>query len=74
MHVSTPLWCKHAPKVSASHTNCVSEFPIILVLKLPLCVLVIFIDMDTYLTEGRNFKAFLKKNMQLLWAVVTYLL
>ena len=32
-------------------------------LKLPYCVLVIFIDMTTYiLTEGKNFKTFLKEN------------
>ena len=40
-----------------------SEFPILSALKLPLCELVVFIDMETYiLTEGRHFKTFLKEN------------
>ena len=41
----------------------VSEFSIQLVLKLPSCGQVVFIDMYTYiLTEGKNFKTFLKEN------------
>ena len=36
--------------------------------------LVIFIDMNTYIiTKGKKFKTFLKKIMQSLWTVVTYL-
>ena len=45
--------------------NWVYEFPIHSALKLPLCELVVLIDMNTHiLVEGRNFKTFLKK-MQL---------
>ena len=43
--------------------NCVSKFPVLSALKSPSCRLVVFIDMNTnILTEGRNFKTFLKEN------------
>ena len=43
--------------------NCVSEFPVLSALKSPSSRLVVFIDMNTnILTEGRNFKTFLKEN------------
>ena len=43
--------------------NYVSEFPILPALKLPLCGLVVFVDMNTYiLIEGKNFKTFLQEN------------
>ena len=43
--------------------NCVSEFQFLSNLKLPLCGLVVFIDMNMYLhTEGRDFKKSLTKN------------
>ena len=59
-----------APKVSASHKkNCVPEFSMLSALKLPSCGLLILIDMNRYiLTEGRNFKTFLKAN----YAIVLY--
>ena len=43
--------------------SCRSEFLTFSAIKLLLCELVAFIDMSTYiLTEGMNFKTFLKKN------------
>ena len=43
--------------------NYVSEFPILPALKSPLCGLVVFVDMNTYiLIEGKNFKTFLQEN------------
>ena len=73
-HVSS-LWCLHTPKVSRKHTtNYVPKFPIFSALKLSSFELVDFINMNMYmLTEGRNFKPFLKENYAI-WAVVTYLL
>ena len=55
-----------APKVSR-HTkelwNCTPDFLILSALKLTSYELMVFIDMNFYiLTEGRNFKAFLKEN------------
>ena len=38
VHISSPLWCKHALNMSARHTKYrVSEFPSLAALKLPLC-------------------------------------
>ena len=50
MHVSSPWWCLHTPKVLTNKTqkNCVLEFPEY---------------MNMYiLTEGRNFETFSKVN------------
>ena len=62
MHVS--LWWRMAPKVLTRYKkDCTPENPILSVLKLRSYGLVVFIDMNTYiLTEGRNFKTFLKEN------------
>ena len=51
-------------KISSRHTkNCAPVFAIVSVLKLPLCGLVVFIDMNTYiLTGGKNLKIFLQEN------------
>ena len=59
------------PKVSASHKkNCVTEFLMLPALKLPSCGLLILIDMNRYiLTEGRNFKTFLKEILAFAWDV-----
>ena len=59
------------PKVSASHKkNCVTEFSMLPALKLPSCGLLILIDMNRYiLTEGRNFKTFLKEILAFAWDV-----
>ena len=59
------------PKVSASHKkNCVTEFSMLLALKLPSCGLLILIDMNRYiLTEGRNFKTFLKEILAFAWDI-----
>ena len=58
--------------------NCAREFLVLSALKLPPCGLVVFIDMTTYITKGKNFKAFLAENyaiaLALLWIDVTYLL
>ena len=57
--------------------NCVTEFPILSTAKLPLCELVVYIEMNTYiLMEGRKFKTLLKENygQLLLWTIVTYFL
>ena len=44
-HASSP-WLTQAPNVSTRHTkNCVSEFPFLSALKLPLGRIVVFIDM-----------------------------
>ena len=54
-----------------------STFNDISALKLPLCGLVVFIDMNTacILTEGgRSSKTLLKENYAIVWTVVTYLL
>ena len=54
--------------------GCLSKKDVI-PLKLPPCVLVIFIDINTYiLTERRNLKISLKEIMYLLWTVINYLL
>ena len=52
------------PKISSRHTkNCAPVFAIVSVLKLPLCGLVVFIDINTYiLTGGKNLKIFLQEN------------
>ena len=43
--------------------NCAPEFPILSALKLRPCGLVVFMDMNTYiLTEGSDFKTFLREN------------
>ena len=58
--------------VSANKTykkNCVRQFPILSALKLTPCVLVIFVDMNTY--KGISKQSW-KKIVQLIWAVVTY--
>ena len=59
------------PKVSVSHKkNCVTEFSMLLALKLPSCGLLILIDMNRYiLTEGRNFKTFLKEILAFAWDI-----
>ena len=51
-------------KISSRHTkNCAPVFAIVSVLKLPLCGLVVFIDINTYiLTGGKNLKIFLQEN------------
>ena len=51
-------------KISSRHTkNCAPVFAIVSVPKLPLCGLVVFIDMNTYiLTGGKNLKIFLQEN------------
>ena len=71
-HVSSPWWCTHVPKVSANRTykkNCVRQFAILSALKLTLCVLAIFVDMNTY--KGIS-KHSWKKTVQFIWTVVTY--
>ena len=59
------------PKVSASHKkNCVTEFSMLPALKLPSCGPLILIDMNRYiLTEGRNFKTFLKEILAFAWDI-----
>ena len=59
------------PKVSASHKkNCVTEFSMLPALKLPSCGILILIDMNRYiLTEGRNFKTFLKEILAFAWDI-----
>ena len=47
--------------------------PILSVLKNYFHVDLQFSDMNMH-TEGRNFKTFLKKTMQLIWTFVTYLI
>ena len=58
--------------------SCVPEFPILSAHKLSLFGLVVFIDINTYiLTEGRNFKRFLKENYAIVLSscyLFTYLL
>ena len=59
------------PKVSASHKKkCVTEFSMLPALKLTSCGLLILIDMNRYiLTEGRNFKTFLKEILAFAWDI-----
>ena len=53
----------HQNSKQGTHKNCVPEFLILSALKLPSCVPVVLIDLNTcILTEGRNFKTFLKEN------------
>ena len=55
-------WWHHKSQ-QGTQKNFGLEFPILSTLKLYSCVLVVFIDMNTYiLAEGRNFKTFLKEN------------
>ena len=51
-------------RVNKAYKNiCVPKFTVHLTLNLPSCGLVVFIDMNRYiLTEGSNFKTFLKDN------------
>ena len=54
--------------------NCSPEFLILSALKLPRCGLVVFVDMNTYiLTEGTNFKTFLKEKYPIALTVVSYI-
>ena len=53
----------HQKSQQGLQKNFESEFPVLSVLKLPSYGLVVFTDMNTYiLTEGRDFKTFLKEN------------
>ena len=59
VHVSLP-WCTRAPEVKAYKKLCIRIFDCF---SLHITFMVIFIEMNTYiLTEGRNFKTFVKKN------------
>ena len=64
VHVSSQLWCKDAPKVSARRQKSfISEFPILSILRLHLWELVVFIGIDLHiLIEISNFKTLLKEN------------
>ena len=62
--VYVSLRCARSTKVSTRHTHTkfAPEFLILSALKLTLCEIMVFIDMNTYmLTEGWNFKTFTEK-------------
>ena len=53
----------HQKSREGTQKKFVWEFPVPSALKISLCGLVVFIDMNMYiLREGRNFKTFLKEN------------
>ena len=58
----------HTKKISTI-SKFVRQFPILSALKLTLCVLAVFVDMNTY--KGIS-KHSWKKTVQFIWTVVTY--
>ena len=66
MHVFS--WCARGTKSQqGTQKNCAAEFLILSALKLRSCGLVVFTDMNTDITEDRNFKTFLKENYATAW-------